>query len=113
MRALGVEGVVVQRPRLLERPVFGEAEIKDGAHVVGAKMPGHLALGMIGGLRVPGGALLGELRLGLQRVAASRAPMRMQVDDLHDVAPRRPAYQAQALRQARATRRSSTTSRTR
>src|SRR5580704_4336529 len=86
VRALGVEGVVVQRPRLLERPVFGEAEIKDGAHGVGAKMRRHLALAMIGGLRVPGGALLGEFRFGLQRVAASRAPMRMQVDDLHDVA---------------------------
>src|SRR5262249_9491280 len=46
-------------------------------------MVGHLRFRVVFGFRVPGGALLGELLLGLQRIASPRAPMRMHVDELH------------------------------
>ena len=83
MGALGLEGVVVQRAHLLERAVLGVAEIEDRPHAAVAEVGRHLGLGVVARLRVPGRALLRELLLGLQRIAAPRAPVRMDVDDLH------------------------------
>ena len=80
---LGLEGVIVQRAHLLERTVLGVTQIEDGPHAAGAEVGRHLGLGVIARLRVPGRALLGELLLRLQRIAAPRSPVRMDVDDLH------------------------------
>jgi len=63
---------------------FTAAELTEaGAHAVLAEMVGHLRFGVVLGFRVPGGALLGELLLRLQRIASPRAPMRMHIDELH------------------------------
>ena len=80
---LGLEGVVVQRAHLLERTILGVTEIEDGPHAAGAEVGRHLGLGVVARLRVPGRALLGQLLVRLQRIAAPRSPVRMDVDDLH------------------------------
>ena len=83
MRALGGEGIIVQALHLVERQEFGEAEIEDDAHIVGAKILRHLVLGLVVGIRMPGRALLREFGRGLQHIAALGAPMRVHIDDFH------------------------------
>ena len=85
MGRLRLEGVVVQRAHLLERAVLGVAQIEDGPHAAVAEVGRHLGLGVVARLRVPGGSLLRQLLLGLQRIAAARSPVRMDVDDLHEL----------------------------
>src|SRR6185503_1398160 len=85
MRRLRLEGIVVQRAHLIERPVFGVTQVEDRAHTAGAEVGGHLSLGVVARLRIPGGALLGQLLLRLQRIAAPRPPVRMDVDDFHAI----------------------------
>ena len=78
-----LEGVVVQRAHLLKRAVLGIAQIKDGPNSAIAEVGRHLGLGVVARLRVPGGSLLGEFLLGLERIAATRSPVRMDVNDPH------------------------------
>src|SRR5215475_13606844 len=77
------EAIIVQRTHLLQGPVLGVAQIEYRAHALLAEVVGHLRFGVVLGFRVPGGALLGELLLRLQRITSPRAPMRMHVDELH------------------------------
>ena len=81
MRALGLERVVVQRAHLVQRAELGKPEIEDRLHVAGTEVLRHLGFGVVAGLRAPGRALLRKLGLGLQHIAAPRAPMGMNVDD--------------------------------
>jgi hypothetical protein len=47
MCGFGFEGVIVQRAHLLERAVFGVAQIQDRPHIAGAEVGRHLSLGVI------------------------------------------------------------------
>src|ERR1700731_18328 len=82
---LGHKAVVVNRMRLLDRQIFGEAEIEDHTHPSIAKILGHLGFGAKSRLGSPGAFLLRELCLSLQGIATPRAPMRVDVDSLQTV----------------------------
>jgi hypothetical protein len=68
------------KPNIVDRPVIGVAEIEDHTHLSAAEILGHLSFRAILGFGAPSAFLLCERRLGLQRIASPRAPMRMLVD---------------------------------
>ena len=90
--ARDVEAVVVDLPDLVEivHPE-GQSEVEHGAHVVPAERVGHLLLGFELGGGAPDPFLAGALDRVLEDVAALGAPMRMAVEDPHELPRWRPA----------------------
>src|SRR5579872_3174608 len=83
IRALVLEGVIVNPARLFAAKPLVETKIQDHANAAGAEVFGLLLFRIITWLRAPGFHLLGELLRGAQHVAAPRSPVRVHVDQFH------------------------------
>src|SRR4051812_20856804 len=74
------EPVVVSFPRDFERLELGEAKIKYCLHASCAQVGRHLAFATVFHVRAPSMILQLKLLLRAQRIAALRAPVRMNID---------------------------------
>ena len=81
MLALGREGVVVQRARLVDGRRQAHAEIEHDPYARLAEVLRHLGLADVARLGFEDALLLRQLLGRLERVPAPRAPVRMHVDD--------------------------------
>ena len=81
VRLLRCERIVVVVANFLDGEKLREGQIQNDARMIGAEIVDHLLFGEEGRLRVPDLFLLGDLVVGAEDVAATRAPMRMTVED--------------------------------
>ena len=83
MLRLHLHAVIMHGAHLIERQILREAEIEDRLDALGAEIIRHLVFGMITRLRIPDLLLLGKFGFTLERIAALRSPMRMNVENFH------------------------------